>query len=82
MARFPDLRTCLRVFPASFARRASEPSDGVAQRNRLQWRDRVGFAPTSRGHRGERQVVARVRADLSAEAQNAKAEARRAQAGV
>src|SRR5262245_28421022 len=23
----------------------------------LQWRDRVGFAPTSRGRRGERQVV-------------------------
>src|SRR5205814_4162832 len=24
--------------------------------NRLQWRDRVGFAPTSRGRRGERQL--------------------------
>src|SRR5205809_4818819 len=28
--------------------------------NRLQWRDRVGIAPTSHGRRGERQIVGEV----------------------
>src|SRR5206468_2306581 len=63
------------VFPGAFApaRGASGPSDGPWTRDevlrprdcasvtpRLQWRDRVGFAPASRGRRGERQIVRRV----------------------
>jgi hypothetical protein len=34
-----------------------KPETKSSAAHRLQWRDRVGVAPTSRGRRGERQVV-------------------------
>jgi hypothetical protein len=61
VARFPDSRIVRRsVFPDS--RRNPVTAQGPKTEdqfvaNRLQWRDRVGFSPTSHGRRGERQIV-------------------------
>jgi len=66
MARFPDSRIS-RCLLSSQAAVKDEPSDdpgfkaGTRSTFRLQWRDRVGFTPTSRGRRGERRIVCRPR---------------------
>ena len=54
MARFPDSRIAARSprLPGD-----SSPVTVANAASRLQWRDRVGFSPTSRGRRGERQIV-------------------------
>ena len=53
VVRFPDSRreSAARAFPSE---RLSGWPEGRAPRDRLQWRDRVGVAPTSRNRRGHR----------------------------